>query len=133
MNATPTEYAWIAIGFAIALLNLWALVDARRDAAALETTGRNGLLRIAGKANIWRERSRAIVQLLFAAGGIAAAFEARPVVLFALFAAQLANAAGALLDRATRRRMHRYDERQRAREQLLGSGQKRRHTDRPTS
>lgn len=131
MNATPLELAWIAIGAAIALLNIWALVDAHRDDHARAEHGRNGLLRIAGAANIWRERGRTSVQLLFAAAGVAAAFDIRAIVLVALFAAQIANGAGALLDRATRRRMHRYDERQRAREDLLGSGQKRRITDRP--
>lgn len=130
---TTVEIAWITIGVAIALLNIWALVDARRDTRALRAAGRNGLLRIAGAANVWRERARTTVQLLFAAAGVAAAFDLRrPVILFALFAAQIANGLGALLDRATRRRMHRYDERQRAREELLGSGQRRRITDRPT-
>lgn len=140
-NVSVVELIWIGIGAAIAAINVWALVDARRDYADLEAAGRNGLLRIAGRSNVTRELKRTAVQLAFVGAGVAALYtpqppepyassDARNLIVVALFAAQLANGLGALHDRHVRRRMLRYDARQRARDELGSGGDLRRHTDR---
>lgn len=121
-TASPIEVVF-AIGGLVALaVNLYALRDAVCDLQILRRESRNGLLRMAAKANRGRERSRVVLQSLL----LLAAFQAmvspdpaepyassagRQAVVVALLAFQYGTAIAALLERRTRKRMLRYDER----------------------
>lgn len=124
-TVSGVEVAWVALALAAAALNAWALRDARCDLETLEQAGRNGLLRIAGRAGVVRETKRLSVQLIFLAAGIVALFDppptgnyaesrARLLIVLALFVAQGVNAVGAVLDRRARGRMLHYDDVDRA-------------------
>lgn len=138
-TASTVELVFAFGGLIALAVNVWAWRDAHCDVETIRRERRNGLLRLAARANRGRERTRTVLQaiLIFAAIEALATADppepyassgARQLVILSLLVFQWGLAAGALGERRTRKQMLEYDRRA----TRHNARRDRRSTDRPS-
>jgi hypothetical protein len=114
------ELAFLALGTAALVLNLFALLEAVVDWRTLSEEKRNGLLRIAAKGSLYREIIRTAVQTLLLIVALFAAYTPEPpepyrsssgrfgaIIVFFVF--QTFLVLGSINERIARHKMLDYD------------------------